>query len=138
MYAFGEAADGSTMPSAELAIPHMHVLSVGVNHHIIVTVADVAVVDIHIGCPNGYAVGIVGFLSGGSCRRRLAYHHVVHRAMAALATLSNSDIHSRRILKAHVAHQETASTGKADEGGAVKLLLFHSFPLRGTLSIDDA
>lgn len=55
----GIAADGCTMPSSEIAIPYMNVLCIIVANHVIISITDIAVVDVDVWSPDGNTIRIM-------------------------------------------------------------------------------
>lgn len=60
----GKAADRSAMTCTEVAVPDMDVLCIIVADHIVITSADVAVIDVHVASPDRDTVCIMGRLFG--------------------------------------------------------------------------
>lgn len=55
----GIAADGSTVTSSEIAIPYMNVLCIIVANHVIISITDIAVVDVDVWSPDGNTIRIM-------------------------------------------------------------------------------
>ena len=55
----GIAADGCTMPSSEIAVPYMNVLCIIVANHVIISITDIAVVDVDVWSPDGNTIRIM-------------------------------------------------------------------------------
>ena len=71
----GEAADRSTMSSSEVAVPYMDILCIVIADYIIVTIADITVVDIDVWTPDRDTIRVMRCLAlfyelqGGTCAK---------------------------------------------------------------------
>ena len=96
------ATDGGTMTCSEVAVPYVDVLSIVVTNHIVITIADITVVDVDVRSPNRNSVCIMGSFASTCLGSRLADGHVVDGSMASLAAIADGDVHTWRVLNFEV------------------------------------
>ena len=65
---FGEAADRSSVTRSEIAVPYMDILCIVVANYVVISVADVTVVDINVWTPDRDTICIMRCLSLASFR----------------------------------------------------------------------
>ena len=126
------------MTCTEVAVPYVDVLCGIITDYVIITIADVAVVDIDVWSPDGDAIGVVGSFACACLRSRFADGNIVNRSVVSFSAVTDGDVDTRSILYLEVAEQEARALFEANHRSWIEgLSIFSCEPPSSALTIDD-